>query len=326
MLNVISHLLKMSGALKRAESLAGRAGRGDLQDLRSSRISTLTRVVQVVVPSDGVVNWIGPLESLLDIVIIGFMVVLGRGPLCQVPFGRPEEANKVGRQVNVELLFFSKLSIGPDNNVCCLVRRPIWRLTEGKHIVKLEITWQLPRTQTSRQTNQHRYTAKKPADGVTGGVTKMADKMAEKKMAAPMRKMEDDELNVAVCSTPSTPQHSMASSEGPSTTHSSVDTTTDHSPEGEWKEVVSRKTKKKLSMSPPKSPPVKTKKEDPNVRPGRKTPPPPPKKPRVRSPLKEQGREKLIAGDGRQYPLHEKYYLVGVVTDRQPNNHNNFLK
>ena len=57
-----------------------------------------------------------------------------------------------------------------------------------------------------------------------------------------------------VCSTPSTPQHSMASSEGPSTTHSSVDTTTDHSPEGEWKEVVSRKTKNKLSMSPPKSP------------------------------------------------------------------------
>ena len=122
-----------------------------------------------------------------------------------------------------------------------IVVRPIWRLTEGKHIVKLKITWQLPRTQT----NQHRYTAKKPADGVTGGVTKMADKMAEKKMAAPTRKMEDDELNVAVCSTPSTPQHSMASSEGPSTTHSSVDTTTDHSPEGEWKEVVSRKTKKK---------------------------------------------------------------------------------
>ena len=112
MLKIISHLLKMSGALKRAESLAGRAGRSDLQDLRSSRISTLTRVLQVVEPSDGVVNWIGPLKSLLDIVIVGFMIVLGRGPLCQVPFGRPEEANKVGRQVNVELLFFSKLSIG----------------------------------------------------------------------------------------------------------------------------------------------------------------------------------------------------------------------
>ena len=138
-------------------------------------------------------------------------------------------------------------------NNLLIVGRPIWRLTEGKHIVKLEITWQLPRTQTSRQINQHRYTAKKPADGVTGGVTKMDDKMAEKKMAAPTRKMEDDELNVAVCSTPSTPQHSMASSEGPSTTHSSVDTTTDHSPEGEWKEVVPRKMKRKLLMSPPVS-------------------------------------------------------------------------
>ena len=199
-----------------------------------------------------------------------------------------------------------------------IVGRLIWCLTEGKHIVKLEITWQLPRTQTSWQTNQHRSTAKQPADGVTGGVIKMADKMMEKKMAAPTRKMED-ELNVGVCSTPSTPQHSMASSEGPST-HSSVDTTTDHSLEGEWKEVVSRKTKKKLSMSPPKPvSPVKTKKEDPNMSQGRKTPLPPPKKPRVRSPLKEQGREKLVAGDGRQYPLHEKYDLDEVVTDQQLN-------
>ena len=112
--------------------------------------------------------------------------------------------------------------------------------------------------------NQHISTAKQPADGVTGGVIKMAEKMAEKKMAAPTRTMED-ELNVAVCSTPSTPQHSMASSEGPST-HSSVDTTTDPSPEGEWKEVVSRKTKKKLSLSPPKPvSPVKKKKEDPSM-------------------------------------------------------------
>ena len=146
----------------------------------------------------------------------------------------------------------------------------------------------------------------------------MADKMAEKKMAAPTRTMED-ELNVAVCSTPSTPQHSMASSEGPST-HSSVDTTTDHSPEGDWKEVVSRKTKKKLSLSPPKPvSPVKKKKEDPSMSQGRKTPLPPPKKPRVRSPLKEQGREKLVSGEGRQYSLHEKYDLDEVVTGQQPN-------
>ena len=146
----------------------------------------------------------------------------------------------------------------------------------------------------------------------------MADKTVEKKMAAPTRMMED-ELNVAVCSTPSTPQHSMASSEGP-TTHCSVHTTTDHSPQGEWKEVVSRKMKKKLSMSPPKPvSPVKKKKEDPNMSQGRKTPLPPPKKPRVRLPPKEQGREKLVAGEGRQYPLHEKYDLNDVVTDQQPN-------
>ena len=32
-----------------------------------------------------------------------------------------------------------------------IVGRPIWRLTEGKHIVKLEITWQLPRTPATRR-------------------------------------------------------------------------------------------------------------------------------------------------------------------------------
>ena len=101
-------LAQMSQALNRAkEPLAGRAGRSYLQDLCSSQVSTLTRVVQVVVPSDGVVNWFGPLESLLDIFVVCFMIVLGHGPLCQVPFGRHEEANKVGRQVNVVLLFFS---------------------------------------------------------------------------------------------------------------------------------------------------------------------------------------------------------------------------
>ena len=123
----------MSRALKRAkEPLAGRAGRSYLQDLCSSRTSTLTRVVQVVVPSDGVVNWFGPLESLLDVVVVGFMIVLGRGPLCQVPFGRPEEANKVGRQVNVELLFFSQLSIGPDDYVLRLVR-----LLVSNHLIEV---------------------------------------------------------------------------------------------------------------------------------------------------------------------------------------------
>ena len=158
---------------------------------------------------------------------------------------------------------------------------------------------------------------KQSADGVTGGETKMADKMAEKKMAAPTRTGMEDELNVAVCYTPSTPQDSMASTEGPST-HSSVNTTTDHSPEGEWKEVVSRKTEK-LSMSPRKpASPAKKKKEDSSLSQGRKTPSPPPKEPRVRSPLQKPSREKLVPGEGREYPLHEKYDLDEVVTDQQP--------
>ena len=140
-----------------------------------------------------------------------------------------------------------------------IVGRPIWRLTEGKHIVKLEITWQLLRTQASRQSNQPSKTKKYSADGVTGGVTKMADKMAEKKMAAPTLTSMKDELNVAVCSTASTPQDSMASTEGPST-HSPADTTTGQS--GEWKEVVSKKAKKKLPMSPWKpASPVKMKED-----------------------------------------------------------------
>ena len=122
-----------------------------------------------------------------------------------------------------------------------IVGRPIWRLTEGKHIVKLEITWQLLRTQASRQSNQPSKTKKYSADGVTGGVTKMADKMAEKKMVAPTLTSMEDELNVAVCSTPSTPQDSMASTEGPST-HSPADTMTGQS--GEWKEVVSKKARR----------------------------------------------------------------------------------
>ena len=72
---------------------------------------------------------------------------------------------------------------------------------------------------------------------------------------------------------------SIALTEGPST-HSPADTTTDHSPEGEWKEVVSKK-EKKLSMSPRKpASPVKLK-EDSSMGQGRKSPSPPPKKPRV---------------------------------------------
>ena len=83
--------------------------------------------------------------------------------------------------------------------------------------------------------------------------------------------------------------------------------------------MVSEKAKKKLSMSPRKpSSPAKMK-EVSSMGLGRESPSPPPKKPRVKSPLQEPDREKLIAAKGPEYPLHEKYDLDEVVTDQLPN-------
>ena len=69
--------------------------------------------------------------------------------------------------------------------------------------------------------------------------------------------MVDDALKMAMCTTPTgptwtPPRHSTPIAE---------DTMTDHSPKGEWKEVVSKKTKKKTGR---KSPP-RPKKERPMV-------------------------------------------------------------
>ena len=185
-----------------------------------------------------------------------------------------------------------------------IVGRPNWRLTEGKHIVKLEITWQLPRETTQRRSNQRSSKkSKQLADGVARGVTKMADKMA-----APMPTRKEEQLNLTVFSTPSTPMGTTAKSQGPSTS-SHAATITNHSPEGEWKEVVSKKTRKKLFLSAHKTIPPRAE-EQPVIAQRRKTPSPPPKKMRAKSPLQDPGREKLIAGQGREYPLHEKYYLA----------------
>ena len=120
-----------------------------------------------------------------------------------------------------------------------IVGRPIWRLTEGKHITKLEITWQLPRKPTQRRGNQ--LQKKKTLTPVTtNGET---SKLAESKMAAPTPeiKMAEPALNVAMYTTPTglprvPPGHSTPYAE---------DTTTDHSLQGEWKEVVSKKKTKK---------------------------------------------------------------------------------
>ena len=50
----------------------------------------------------------------------------------------------------------------------------------------------------------------------------------------------------------------------------------------------------------------------------RRTPSPPPKKMRARSPLQDPGSEKLITGQDREYPLHEKYELDEAVSDQLP--------
>ena len=39
---------------------------------------------------------------------------------------------------------------------------------------------------------------------------------------------------------------------------------------------------------------------------------------RVKSQLQDPGREKLISGQRREYPLHKKYALDEVVTDQLP--------
>ena len=84
-----------------------------------------------------------------------------------------------------------------------IVGRPIWRLTEGKHIVKLEITWQLPRQPTQRRDKQ-RLQKQKTLTPATNGET---SKMAESKMPAPTpdTKTAEPALNVAMCTTPTGP-------------------------------------------------------------------------------------------------------------------------
>ena len=71
------------------------------------------------------------------------------------------------------------------------------------------------------------------------------------------------------------------------------------------------------SLSPWKPIPSEKKKEEPSMAQRRKTLLSPSKKMRVRSPLQDPGREKLVAGEGREYPLHETYDPDEVVTDQQ---------
>ena len=129
-----------------------------------------------------------------------------------------------------------------------IVGRPKWRLTEGKHIVKLEITWQLPRTSPQR----------KPTNKTSAKQDDARVKMAVPKMAAPTPPRSAASFNDAVCLTPSSTTEERRApqqqEERPSTpiTATDLETTTDRSPPGEWKEVVSKKKKKILRASTPK--------------------------------------------------------------------------
>ena len=133
--------------------------------------------------------------------------------------------------------------------------------------------------------------------------------MAESKMATPTTEAKTAEpaLNVAMCTTPTGPPRTPP---GHSTPYAE-DTTTDHSLQGEWKEVVSKKKKETGRKSPPPA-----KKERPVI-PQQRTPSPPKKKvQRVQSPLDFRREERREVGATKEYPLHEKYDLDEVVTDK----------
>ena len=146
-----------------------------------------------------------------------------------------------------------------------IVGRPIWRLTEGKHIVKLEITRQLPRTTPQRKTTNKRSATKDDDARV---------KMAESKMAAPTPPRLAASFNDAVCLTPSPTieERRAPLQERPSTptTATDLETRTDRSPPGEWKEVVSKKKKKILKASTPKEEPTAPKRRTPPMEQPRK--------------------------------------------------------
>ena len=134
----------------------------------------------------------------------------------------------------------------------------------------------------------------------------------QSKMAAPTpdTKMAEPALNVAKCITLTGPPRTPL---GHSTPYAE-DTTTDHSLQGEWKEVVSKKKKK---MTGRKSPPP-AKKERPVIQQQQQRTPSLPKMKvqHIQSPLGLSREERREVGATKEYPLHEKYDLDEVVTDK----------
>ena len=212
-----------------------------------------------------------------------------------------------------------------------IVGRPIWRLTEGKHIVKLEITWQLPRTTPQRKITNKRRSATEDDDDCV--------KMAESKMAAPTTPRLAASFKDAVCLTPSPTieERRAPLQERPSTptTATDLETTTDRSPPGEWKEVVSKKKKKILKASTPKEEPTAPRRRTPRMEQPRKiqrmtvprtSPPAPVPAPApaftplpTQKPQKQEDAKCFLSGCGKSYPIHEKYDLDVVRTLRMAN-------
>ena len=91
------------------------------------------------------------------------------------------------------------------------------------------------------------------------------------------------------------------------------ETTTDHSPEGELMEVASKKKKKTDRKSTPRA-----SRDKPVVQ--QRTPSSPKKTQRTQSPLQDISREgRTHVGADKEYPLHKKYDLDEVVTDKLEN-------
>ena len=101
-----------------------------------------------------------------------------------------------------------------------VVGKPIWRLTEGKHIVKLEIAWQF----TPRQPTQRKLNKPKNRDKT---VSKMAEPTPEPKMA-------DIQISVTITRHP---EPAMTPPPGP-TLPTTTGETTDHPSMEEWKVVT----------------------------------------------------------------------------------------
>ena len=211
-----------------------------------------------------------------------------------------------------------------------IVGKPIWRLTEGKHIVKLEITWQLPRSAPKRKTTNKRKSFATIDDDDL-------DKMANSKMAAPTPPRLAASFNDAVCIilSPTTEDRRAPPLARPSTPTTVVDLepTTDRSPPGEWKEVVSKKKKKSLKASTPKEEPPAQQRRTPPLEQPRKiqrtlaprTSPPAPAPFPVPAPTplftqkQEQEAKCFLSGCGKSYPIHEKYDFDEVRTLRLNN-------